>query len=98
MPGVPVLGTATQHCPHSCYFWPLHRSHHHRGQQLLPFPFPFPQTRGMDGDRMRNPPPAWAAVEQLNPSGDLPLQPRFPPVQPYVSVWWAAVKIALGLS
>lgn len=59
--------------------WPLQRSHHRRGQQLLPFPFPFPQTRGMDGDRMRNPPSVGSngAAQSLLGSS---LQPRFPPV------------------
>lgn len=77
MPGVPVLGTATQHCPHSCYFWPLHRSHHHRDQQLLPFPFPFPQTRGMDGDRMRNPPQRGRQWSSSIPLGIFPCSPVF---------------------
>lgn len=81
MPGVPVLGTATRRCPPRCYFWPARglctAATTAGGQQLLPFSFPFPQRRGMDGDRMRNPP---SVGSNLSLSWDLPRSPVLLPL------------------
>lgn len=72
-----------------------------RCRQLLPFSFS--RSHGMDGDGMRNPPRRGQRWKSLRPLGISP-HPTPPALfssclnPAYVSVWWAAVKIALGLS